>query len=72
MSEIVEEIEINSIYRPVFMHGTRDCRTGHTHGGRILHRSTVAKEFSEIQLKVLKILLSLLKSLSEQMQILVF
>lgn len=31
MSEIVEEVGVNSVYRPVFMHRTRNCQTGHTH-----------------------------------------
>lgn len=36
MLGIVEEIEINSVYRLVFMHRTRNCQTGHTHSMEIL------------------------------------
>lgn len=30
MSGIVEEIGVNNAYRPLIMHRTRNCQTGHT------------------------------------------
>lgn len=37
MSGIVEEIKVNSVYRPVFLHGTRNYQTGHTHSMVVGH-----------------------------------
>lgn len=37
MSGIVEEIEVKSVYRLVFLHGTRNYQTSHTHSMVVGH-----------------------------------